>query len=173
VNRNPRREAGDTTGQGRAIGPARRNRSVGGRFRVPSFSVRRQNRFDETRRPGRSVLPCDTGRFSVRCCETINCHEETPSCPSSGKVALTGTPPNASRRVRLDLPVAQLDDGRESPAGEERPEAAISKPGRNLEEGGSGGNGWRQRRPRSEGAGPRRRGKPQRRLSVRPAGGGR
>jgi hypothetical protein len=140
---------------------------AGNWFRAWPFSVRPQSVFANGRRPGRSVLPCDTGRFGVGCHEEANCHEDTPSCPSSGKVALTGTPPNARRRVRLDLPVAQLGDRCESPAAAERPEAANAAVARYVEVGGSGGipGGW-QRRSRPAGTGNDDGGKPQRRLSV-------
>jgi hypothetical protein len=98
VNRNPGERPGTQPVRVAPTTPNRRNRRLGARFRVPPFSVRRQNRFDETRRPGRSVLPFDTGRYGVSCHEEANCHEDTPSCMSSGKVALTGTPPNVRRR---------------------------------------------------------------------------
>ena len=170
---NPRRRAGDTTGQGRAIGPARRNRSVGGRFRVPPFFARRQNRFDETRRPGRSVLPFDTGRFGIRCRATTNWRQVVQRCVTSGKVARSRvtSPPNVRRWPRLDLHVGQLGNRRESPEAGERPEAAVAAASWYVEVGGSGGYGWMGIAASGQEAGQRRRGKPQRRVSVRPAGG--
>lgn len=157
------------------LGLHRGNRSLTGNwFRTPPFTARRQNRFDETRRPGRSVLPFDTARYGVGYHEEANCHEDTPSCPSSDKVARSRatSPPNVRRGTRLDLPVAQLGNRCESPEAGERPEAAVATASWYVEVGGSGGYGWMGIAASGQEAGQRRR-KPQRRLSVRPAGGGR
>jgi len=64
IERTPEKGRG-TTGQGRPTDPNRRNRRWQARFRVPPFSARRQNRFDETRRPDSGTLPFDTGRYGV------------------------------------------------------------------------------------------------------------
>jgi len=93
-----RGETGDGRGDRYQRSP-RRNRAWAGWFRVSCYSVRRQNRFDETRRPGRSVVPFDTGRFGIRCWPTTGCHEATP-CTISGEIARSrqSSPPNARRR---------------------------------------------------------------------------
>ena len=71
-----------TTGHGRPIGHTRGNLPLGaGWFRVPPFSARRQNRFDETRRPGRSVVLSDNRGYGV-------CRHIPQSCTSSCKIAL-------------------------------------------------------------------------------------
>lgn len=116
---------------------------LGSRFRTWPFSARPQSVFANGRRPVCAPQTADTGRYGYL-------HGSVQICANQRKSSSIGqTPlvylPTAGRGIRRDLDVARLDDGRESPAA---PRAA-----RNLEEGGRGGNGWRQRRPRPFGAG--------------------
>nr|AAQ05764.1 hypothetical protein [Natronobacterium sp. AS-7091] len=57
-----RQKGPDTTAQGRAIGPERGEELVAG-FRVLPFCVRRQNRFDQARRPVYHAESAEYGTF--------------------------------------------------------------------------------------------------------------
>jgi len=82
-----RGETGDGRGDRHHQSP-RRNRAWAGWFRVSPYSVRRQNRFDETRRPGRSVVPFDEHQYGL-------CRRRITDCVSSGKIA------SSSAKLRL------------------------------------------------------------------------
>jgi hypothetical protein len=170
------------------------NLSLGGNwFRVLSYSARRQNRFDETRRPVSSPLPFDTGRYSrssgcmFRRLEPLS---RDNSClyiclGDSGLVELNI---DCVRRStgRISRFVKLLTRGNGSPQPPHPPRSgrlelaiSVARPGdrrespaalvaaRYVEVGGSGGipGGW-QRRSRPVGTGNDDGGKPQRRLSV-------
>ena len=107
MNRNPRRKAGDTTGQGRATNPNRRNRRWGALFRVPSFSARRLSLYGRHQTVGRLFERADTGRYAVLLAVSKGWRWVVQSCVFSCKVARSGLglpgrlPPSLRRSIEF------------------------------------------------------------------------
>jgi hypothetical protein len=128
-------------------------------FRVQPFSARRQNLYGERQTAAKSSDGTDSGQYGVR-------HGLGQDCLSSGNRALprVNSPPTARVDLRRGVRIGQLANRCESPA------VARDRPVR------GGGWAWWEREAATaapaEGPANDDGGKPQRRVSVRPAGGG-